>query len=282
MSGRGTITAAILTLDEAVNLAALLPLLEWADEIVVVDSGSRDATVDVARRHGCRVVERPFDSFAGQRNHAISLARGDWILSIDADERPVPGLAAEIRRHLARPRYEAFRLPICSTIFGRRFRRSGTQDDRPVRLFRKQSARWVGDVHEVLRVRGRVGRLQHGLEHRTMPSLEAFLAKMHRYTSLEARARVAAGRGPKPSDAWIAPLREVFRRLIWKHGILDGPEGWAFCLLSGLSEWVLAREHRRLWDSAVVQTGREDTSCAARPTHAAWPSRAWARLAENS
>jgi len=73
---------------------------------------------------------------------------------------------------------------------------------------------------------------------------------MHRYTMLEARARVEAARRPRRRDAWIQPAREVFRRLVWKRGFLDGPEGWAFCFLSGLSEWVLAERHRRLWQSA--------------------------------
>jgi hypothetical protein len=102
----------------------------------------------------------------------------------------------------------------------------------------------------VLQVTGRVGRLCHGLEHETLPNLHAFLAKMHRYTMLEAEARVAAGRPPRRRDAWIAPIREVVRRLVWKQGILDGPQGWAFGLLSGLSERVLADRHRRLWEAA--------------------------------
>jgi len=261
MSDRPTITAALITLDEERNLAELLPRLGWADEIVVVDGGSRDATVDVARRHGCRVVSRRFDDFASQRNLAIRLARGDWVFSIDADERPTPRLVAEVRRRLDRPRFDAFRVPIRSTIFGRPLRRSGTQDDRPVRLLRRGSGRWVGRVHEVLRVGGRVGKLDGWLAHRTQDNLRVFLTKMHRYARLEAEARLAAGRLPNRRDAWLAPPREVFRRLVWKGGLFDGPgrlvwkgglfdgpAGWAFSLLSGLSEWVLAREHRRLWD----------------------------------
>jgi len=254
MSDRPTVTAALIALDEARNLVELLPLLGWADEIVVVDGGSRDGTVDVARRHGCRVVSRRFVDFASQRNFAIRLARSDWVFSVDADERPTPRLVDEIRRRLARTPFDAFRVPIRSTIFGRPLRRSGTQDDRPVRLFRREAGRWVGRVHEVLRVAGRVGRLESWLTHRTQDNLRVFLAKMHRYARLEGEARLAAGRPPKRRDAWLAPPREVFRRLVWKGGLVDGPAGWAFGFLSGLSEWVLAREHRRLWHASACHT----------------------------
>jgi glycosyltransferase involved in cell wall biosynthesis len=247
MSQPPTITAAIIALDESENLAKLLPALGWADEIVLVDGGSADATAAVARSHGCRVSVRPFDTFARQRNHALDLASGDWVLSIDADERPTPRLVAEIRRATRNTRYAAYRIPIQSSIFGRTFRASGTQDDRPVRLVRRGAARWEGSVHERLRVSGRVGRLKSRLRHRTIPHLHAFLVKMHRYTALEARARVESGRCPCRRDAWIRPPREVFRRLVWKRGFVDGPEGWAFAFLSGLSEWVLAERHRRLW-----------------------------------
>ncbi len=247
MSRLPTITAALITRDEEQNLAELLPLLDWVDQVVVVDGGSCDGTLDVARRHGCRVVSRRFNDFATQRNLAIALARGEWVFSLDADERPTPRLVAEIRRRLPGTRWAAFRVPIRSTIFGRPIRRSGTQDDRPIRLFRRELGRWVGRVHEVLRVSGRVGRLDAWLEHCTQQNLQVFLTKMHRYTRLEAAARVAAGQPPRRRDAWIAAPREVFRRLIYKQGLLDGPAGWAFSLLSGLSEWVQAREHRRQW-----------------------------------
>lgn len=244
---RDTLSVVIIAQNEAANLAELLPRLGWADEVLVVDGGSRDATAQVARAHGVRYLRRPFDHFAAQRNFAWSEAQGTWILSLDADERPGPGLVAEIARLMRRADHAGYRLPIRSTIFGRPFRFAGTQDDRPIRLARRAASAWLGQVHEALVVRGSVGRLTAGLDHVTLPDMATFLAKMHRYTRLTAQARVAAGRPPAASDRWWRPVREVFRRLIWKHGWLDGPRGWLFCGLSGLSEWVLAERHARYW-----------------------------------
>jgi glycosyltransferase involved in cell wall biosynthesis len=242
------ITAAIIARDEERNLSELLPGLQAFDEIVVVDGGSADGTMAVATACGCRVGARPFDNFANQRNHAWRLATGDWILSIDADERPTPRLLGEIRRVTAAGGRAAYRVPIRSTIFGRPVRYGGTQDDRPLRLFRRGRACWRGSVHEVLEADGPTGLLESWLEHSTLPDLDAFLGKVNRYTALEARARVRAGRPPRPCDPLLAPAREVFRRLVWKWGLLDGPAGWAFCLLSGLSEWLLAMRHRHYWN----------------------------------
>lgn len=241
------LSVAMITLNEERHLPALFRRLQFADEIVVVDGGSLDATRRIAAAAGARVMSQPFDTFAAQRNRAIDACRGQWVLSIDADERPTERAIAEIIQRTREEHFDAFQVPIRSRIFGRPFRYCGTQDDRPVRLFRRGQARWIGDVHEVLRVDGPVGLLRHGLEHETLPDLAEFLRKMDRYTSLAAADRVAAGRRPRRRDAWLAPWLEIGRRLIWKRGLLDGPQGWAFCLLSGLSQWVLADKHRRLW-----------------------------------
>ena len=249
------ISAVIIARDEERNLAELLPRLDGVDEIVVVDGGSADGTLNVASARGCRVDSRPFDNFANQRNHACRLATGDWIFSLDADERPRPRLLGEIRRVVAASGLAAYRVPIRSTIFGRPVRYGGTQDDRPLRLFRRGRACWRGSVHEVLEVNGPTGLLEGWLEHSTLPDLDAFLTKVHRYTMLEARSRVWAGRPPSPCDPLLAPAREVFRRLVWKWGLLDGPAGWAFCLLSGLSEWLLATRHRCYWRDRAGATG---------------------------
>jgi glycosyltransferase involved in cell wall biosynthesis len=247
MKSHTRLTVAIVALNEARNLAELLPTLDWADETLVVDGGSRDGSAMIAQRLSARVLVRHFDNFAAQRNFALEHSRGDWVLMVDADERPTPRLIRELRQLIHTEKHAAFHVPIRSNIFGRAMRYSGTQDDRPVRLVRCDAARWHGAVHERCVVQGRVGRLRNALQHRTMPNVEAFLDKMHRYTRLEAEARVARQESPRWTDAWVAPPRELFRRLVWKLGVFDGPEGWAFCALSGLSEWVLAREHARLW-----------------------------------
>ena len=246
MMGSKDLSAAIITWNEAAQLPDLIRSLDWVDEIVVVDSCSPDGTADVARDAGCRVIERPFDDYASQRNCALAAARCEWVLSIDADERPVPRFAEAARRAMASERFAAMRVPIHSRIFGRRFRFSGTQHDRPVRLFRRDAAVWTEAVHERLRVRGRVGTLDCGFAHETIRDLSEFLVKMRRYTLLEAEARVRRGQRPRWHDCCTAPMVEVFRRLIFQLGLLDGPEGLAFGLLSGFSEWNLALTHLRL------------------------------------
>ena len=246
MKPRAKLTAAVIALNEQANLPGWLASLDWADELLVIDGGSTDETRHIAADAGARVLVRPFDNFCRQRNYALDEATGDWVFFVDADERPTPALRDEIRKTLDTARQAALRVPIRSSIFRRPFRFSGTQDDRPVRLVRHGAGRWTGEVHETLRTAGVVGQTRGWLQHQTMPDLPSFLAKMNRYTTLQAIERVKRGRPLRWSDAWIAPAREVFRRLIWKHGWLDGPEGWMFCVLSGLSEWVLAGKHRRL------------------------------------
>jgi len=263
------VTAVLITLNEEKNIPRILDHLQWVQEIVIVDGGSQDRTVALARAAGARIVDRRFDNFASQRNFALAAARTNWVLSLDADERPTSALIAEIRATVHDHGPVAYRIPIYSTIFGRRMRYSGTQDDCPIRLFRKDRAAWVGDVHEVLRVTGSVGRLRHGLEHHTLPNLAEFLRKMDHYTGLEARARSRAGRPPRTLDLVWQPAREFFRRFCWKAGWLDGPQGWAFCALSAWSEFVLARKHQRDWQSRTESVDLNAAPHFLDPTHVA-------------
>jgi glycosyltransferase involved in cell wall biosynthesis len=260
MQSASTITAVVIALNEAERIGECLQALSWADERLVVDGGSNDKTVDLALAAGAKVVSRPFDDFARQRNHALAVADGDWVLFVDADERPSAGFAAELRRRIQTGRQQAFRVPIRSRIFGRRFRFSGTQDDRPVRVVKRSQGAWVGAMHEVLVSAGPIGELQRWLAHSTTPDREVYRRKMQRYTTIEARSRVAAGRRPTWYARWLAPPREVFRRLIWKQGWLDGPEGWAFCLLSGLTEWTLANKHRQAWACQLSRSATPRTA----------------------
>ncbi len=233
------LSVVMIVQNAAERLRWLLPRLRFAAEVVVLDGGSRDGTAQVARGLGARVHMHPFDSFALQRNRVLKLAQGPWLLSLDADEWPQPGLVQELRRTLARPRHAAYRVPIRSRIFGRRMHLAGTQDDRPVRLFLKSRAQWTGSVHEVLRVQGTVGTLHHGLMHSSLQDLREFLSKMERYTTAEARQLAPRCTTAPRWRLWTMPWLEVARRLLWKHGWCQGPRGWAFCLLSGVSQWLL-------------------------------------------
>jgi len=147
MANRARISALIIAKDEAKNLPGCLASLGWADEVVVVvDAASRDQTNAIAKRRADRVVVRPFQDFATQRNTALAASNGDWVFAIDADERVSPPLAAEIRDVVNDPTlpFVGYRVPIQSEILGRPFRYSGTQNDQPLRLFRRGFGRWTG------------------------------------------------------------------------------------------------------------------------------------------
>ncbi len=244
-----TISALIVAKDEAHHLADCLASLAWADEtIVVVDAASTDATEAVARRYATRVVVRPFDDFATQRNTALSLATGDWVLAVDADERATPALAAEIRRAISTADNPCvgYRVPIRSVVLGRSFRYSGTQHDRPLRLFRRALGHWVGTVHETVDLLGPTDLLQAHLTHRTIPDMATFLRKIDHYTTLEARQFHQSGARFRPIDVTIRPAWVFAKLYLGKQGFRDGLEGLAFCALSGLSVAVRHWKHREL------------------------------------
>ncbi len=246
---RPTISALVVARDEADNLPDCLASLEWADErVVVVDAASSDRTEEVARSAADRVAVREFDDFAGQRNAALALASGDWVIAVDADERSTPELAAEIRATFDRPSdgHAGFRVPIRSVVLNRPFRFSGTQNDLPLRLFRRDLGRWVGTVHETVDLRGTAGRMAAHLTHRTIPDMQTFLRKIDRYTTLEAIQFHQEGRPFRPIDVTARPIWTFAKLYLGKQGFRDGLEGLAFCALSGLSVAVRHWKHREL------------------------------------
>lgn len=241
------ISALVIARDEADNLPGCLASLEWADErVVVVDPASRDATESLARQFADKVLVRPFDDFASQRNAGLALTSGDWVFAVDADERSSPEQAAEIRLAISDSIHSGLRVPIRSVVLGRDFRFSGTQHDRPLRLFRRSAGRWVGAVHETVDLDGTCGEIRHALKHRTLPDMRTFLQKIDRYTSLEARRMADAGRPPRLRDLTVRPAWTFAKLYLGKQGFRDGLEGLMFCALSGMSAAVRAWKHREL------------------------------------
>ncbi len=215
---------------------------------MVVDSASRDATREIAEKMADVVIVRAFDDFASQRNCALEAASGDWVLSIDADERATPALAEEVRRVIGQTtnRERGYRVPIRSVILGRRFAYSGTQHDLPLRLFRRDSGRWVGLVHETVELEGACGTLENALGHHTLPNVQEFLGKLDHYTTLEARRAIEERRRFRTSDVTLRPVWTFLKLYLFKQGFRDGVEGFLFCALSGVSVAVRAWKVREL------------------------------------
>jgi len=226
-----TLTAVIIALNEEKNIADCLTALKFADEIVVVDSGSIDRTAEIARALGARVFTRNFDNFSSQKNYAVDQASGEWVLSVDADERVTPELAAEIRGVLSRPdQADAYQISRRTNLFGREFRFSGLQKDAPVRLFRKDRAKFVQPVHERVEVNGNVGKLRCFLRHQSFQTPEEHRKRLELYTSLETAK-------PGPLD-FLRPGLRFFRVYYLGQGFRDGKEGRLYAELSAEYERV--------------------------------------------
>ena len=255
------ISANLITLNEERNIAACLESLRWADEIVVVDGGSQDRTVELAQRFTGNVTVHSFHDFASQRNLALDRSHGDWIFSIDADERVTPALAREIQMEakLAPAGCSGFWVPIRSLIFHRRFRHSGVQSERKMRLFRRSAGRWEGSLHEKVRLDGFARRLRNAIEHYSTASVDAYLHKLMRYSSIEADRMMASGRRPSWWRAWAGPAWTFVRRYFGGLGLLDGPEGFRFAILSAWESWIshqkfLERSIERARQGVVAKT----------------------------
>lgn len=224
-----SISAIVITKNAAVTLRRCLESVRWADEIIVVDSGSSDDTTAICRELGVRLtITDDWPGFGPQKNRALDLAGGEWVLSIDADEWVTPELRVEIEAVLQAPGAHAgFRLPRLSSYCGRPMRHSGWWPDHVTRLFKRGHARFSDDlVHERLRVEGSIGNLKQPLMHEAIRSLEQVLEKINAYSSSGAENMERSGRrGSLGSAVWHG-LWSFLRTYILRGGFLDGREGF--------------------------------------------------------
>ena len=224
---RPRVSVALITRNEGHNIRDCLRSVAWADEIIVVDQASTDGTADLAREAGARVIEAPdWHGFGHQKNIAVDACTGDWILSVDADERIPASLAREIRTAVATATVAAFEIPRSSSFCGRFMKHGGWADDRVLRLFRRGSGRFSPDrVHERLLVEGAVGRLATPMLHYSVRALEDALDKVNRYST--EGALMLAQRGARPSllGALAHGFASFVRTYIVRRGFLDGGHG---------------------------------------------------------
>ena len=182
MPAHSGLSACIITLNEADRIDACLDSLAFCDELIVVDSGSTDDTRERAAAHGARVLVRPFDGYRSQKAYAVGLARHDWVLCLDADERVSPPLRIEIERERdgGFPTYAGYRFPRATEYFGAYLRHGNAYPDRVMRLFDRRRGGWRGDreIHEHASVDGPVGSLRGDLLHQAYRSLGDHLVRM--------------------------------------------------------------------------------------------------------
>jgi glycosyltransferase involved in cell wall biosynthesis len=226
------LSAILITRNEAANLPDCLASLSFCDEIVVVDQASTDDTAAIAAQTGARVVQKPdFAGFGSQKQAALDAARGDWVLSIDADERVPEALAQEIVAAMASGAHDGYRINRRTWFLGRYLRHGGWYPDRVLRLARRAAARFSADaVHEELLVDGSVGDLRADMLHMSYRTIDDVLAKQRRYVLLSAQARRDRGAQGGLAAALLRSLFTFLKCYLLQLGLLDGSRGLAAAL----------------------------------------------------
>ncbi len=260
------LSVAIVTLNEERNLARTLASLSFANEIIVVDSGSTDRTVEIAQSFGAKVTVRPWPGFAAQKNFAIQQCSGDWILSLDADEELSPGLAQELSVLLpTNPPLDAYFIKRRNLFLGRWIRHGGYYPDPKLRLFRRSAANFTlsprfqdRPVHETIVFDGESATLDCDLIHHAYPTLEDYLEHMDRYSTLGAELLVTQGRTSESAIAFywnvlLVPHLTFTWNYIFRLGFLDGREGLLLHLYhTAYVSWKYAKAWRTTHSSSAL------------------------------
>ena len=241
------VSVTIITLNEAAHIADAIESAAWAHEVIVVDSGSIDETLAIARAKGARVETRTWTGYVDQKNYAAGLASNDWIFSLDADERITPSLATEVQRLLtSEPPHRGFRVPRVSHHFGRWIRTTDFYPDFQTRLYDRRGARWTGrHVHESVSVDGTTGQLTHELQHYSYRDLCDHLNRINHYTTLAARQMHEGGRRTGPVGLLVHPPAAFLRNYVLRRGFMDGTAGLVLSLVNAYSVFL---KFAKLWE----------------------------------
>ena len=238
----------VITKNEESNIRECLTSVCWAEEIVLVDGGSEDQTVELARSLGAKVFERPWDGYGAAKNYALSHCTGEWILWLDADERVTEELANEISQRLRSndTRFNGFQIARRAYFLGRWMKHSGWYPGHVLRLFRKGTGRFSErKVHEQLVVEGEIGRLKFDLLHFTDPNLFHYFEKFNRYSSLAAEELGEHGQRFDFLQLLVRPPWVFFKMYLIRAGFLDGMQGF---ILSVLSACYVFTKYAKLWE----------------------------------
>jgi glycosyltransferase involved in cell wall biosynthesis len=241
-----------ITKNAAADIGDCLDSLAFCDERIVVDCGSTDDTVRIARDKGASVTVHPWEGFGPQKNFALTLTQSDWILWLDADERVTPDLQQSIRRVLATGEADGYEMSRRSEFCGRPMRHSGWSPDWVLRLFRRGKGRWSDDpVHERVLLDGTRARLDGVILHYAVRRIEDSLAKMDAYSTIRAQVIARQGRRVWFITGIVRGFYAFLRTYVLRAGFLDGPEGFLLAVANAegvyyrfMKAWLLTRDRR--------------------------------------
>jgi glycosyltransferase involved in cell wall biosynthesis len=249
-----TLSVAIITRNEEANLPRTLASVRWANEIVIVDSGSTDGTSVIAREFGAKFFVEEWKGFGGQKNSAVVKCTGDWVLSLDADEEISAELAEEIGALLdGTPAHQAYFLPRRNFFLGRWIRHGGYYPDPKLRLFKRGSAQFEERaVHETIRPPASTGHLRADLLHHAYPTLDAYIEHMNRYSALGAKQAIARGKSSRSIFAFLwnvflVPVATFKYNYLLRLGFLDGREGLLLHLYHSV---YVSWKYAKAWEQA--------------------------------
>jgi glycosyltransferase involved in cell wall biosynthesis len=234
-SERPSISVIIITLNEANNIRDCLQSVTWADEIIVVDSGSSDATAQICAEFQVKfLLNRDWQGFGHQKNLALQQAGGEWVLSLDADERISPALQKRILETIAQPQADGYRLPRLAYFLGSAMHHGGWWPDYVLRLFRRDAGRFDEVlVHETVLLNGTTAKLDEPIIHYSYVSLEQLLQKIDHYSSAGARQAQKRGKRGGLAKALLRGGWAFFRAYIVRCGFLDGEAGLIAAISKG-------------------------------------------------
>ncbi len=247
---RPSLSVAVITKNEADRIPRLLKSVRFANEVLVIDSGSMDNTQTICRSYGATVIEHPWMGYVAQKQIALERARSEWVLSLDSDEVVSGALAAEITTAIgsAPPDVVGFSMPRLSYYLGRWIRHGGWYPDRKVRLVRKGYGSWAGvDPHDKLVVDGRVARLSQPILHYVYRDISDQLATIDRFSDIAARERGGAS-GPYVLAGLAHAAGKFFECYVWKMGFMDG---WAGLVIAMNSAWYVFLKHAKAWEMTL-------------------------------
>ena len=258
------LTVTVITHNEAAHIGGALQSVDWADEIIVVDSHSTDGTPEIARQYASRVEVRDWAGYGAQKNYAASLAGNDWILSLDADERVTPALAAEIRALLARgPQARGYRISRVTWYLGRWIRCTDWFPDFQLRLYDRRAGRWSErSVHESFELQERPLKLRGELEHYAYRDINHHLAKINQYTTMAAQDWVAHGRRTNALEVLIHPPVAFLRNYLLRAGFRAGGAG---LVVSMLNSYYVFLKLAKLWEMQRQSSDARQASVVSPP-----------------